>query len=358
VNDTAPASRASDAAGAPPEESAAKPDSPDDLTKRSWKYVLRKTLREFSSDQCTDIAAALTYFGVLALFPGLIAVFSLLGVVGQSGAAADTILGIVDDVAPGGTSDVLRGPIEQVASSSGAGLALISGIVLAIWSASGYVGAFSRAMNRIYEIDEGRPVWKLKPVQLLLTVIAVALVTVAALILVVSGPVAEAVGGALGLGDVAVTVWNIAKWPVLVAIIIVILAILYYGAPNAKQPKFRWISLGAVFAIVILAIATLGFGFYVANFSNYDRTYGSLAGIIVFLLWLWIANLAILFGAEFDAELERGRQLQAGIAAEEELQLPARDTRKIEKTEEKERKDVAEGRRIRRQHADDGDSQG
>jgi membrane protein len=356
VNDRTPASRAAGAAEAPPEESSAKPDSPDDLSKRSWKYVLRKTLREFSTDQCTDIAAALTYFGVLALFPGLIAVFSLLGVLGQSQATADTILGIVDDVAPGGTADALRGPVEQLASSPGAGFALISGILVALWSASGYVGAFSRAMNRIYEIDEGRPVWKLKPVQLLLTLIAVVLVTLAALILVISGPVAEAVGSAIGLGAVAVTVWNIAKWPVLVVIIIVILAILYYGAPNAKQPKFRWISLGAIFALVILAIATVGFGFYIANVSNYDRTYGSLAGIIVFLLWLWIGNLAILFGAEFDAELERGRQLQAGIAAEEELQLPPRDTRKIDKAEEKERKDVAEGRRIRREHADDDSS--
>lgn len=334
----------------------AKPESPTDLHKRSWKYVLQKTLREFSSDQCTDIAASLVYFGVLALFPGLIAVFSILGVVGQSDAAVSTVLGIVEDVAPGDTAETLRGPIEQIASSPGAGFALVSGIVLAIWSASGYVGAFSRAMNRIYEIDEGRPFWKLKPVQLLLTVITVVLVSVCALLLVVSGPVAEAVGNALGLGDVAVTVWNVVKWPVLLAIVVVILAILYYGAPNAKQPKFRWISVGAIAAIVILAIATAGFVLYVANFSNYDRTYGSLAGVIVFLLWLWIANLAILFGAELDAELERGRQLQSGIPAERELQLPPRDTKKLEKTREKEEKDVAEGRRIRESHGEDSGS--
>lgn len=335
---------------APHEESSAKPDTPDDLTKRSWKYVFGKTVREFSSDQCTDIAAALTYFGVLALFPGLIAVFSLLGVLGQSDAAASSVLDIVDQVAPGGTADTLRGPIEQIAGSPGAGFALVSGIVLAIWSASGYVGAFSRAMNRIYEIDEGRPFLKLKPVQLLLTVITVALVTLAALLLVVSGPIAEAIGNVLGFGAVALTAWNIAKWPVLLAIVVLILAVLYYAAPNAKQPKFRWISIGAVLALVILAVATLGFGLYVANFSNYDRTYGSLGGVIVFLLWLWIANLAILFGAEFDAELERGRQLQAGIAAEHEIQLPARDTKKIRKAQEKEAKDVAEARRIRQHH--------
>jgi membrane protein len=340
----------------PHPESDSKPDSPDDLTKRSWKYVFVKAVREFSSDQCLDIAAALTYFGVLALFPGLIAVFSLLGVFGQGERTASTVLDIIDQVAPGGTAETLRGPIEQIASSPGAGLALVSGIVLAIWSASGYVGAFSRAMNRIYEIEEGRPFWKLKPVQLLLTVITVVLVTVAALILVVSGPIAEAVGSAIGLGEVAVTVWQIAKWPVLLVIVVLILAILYYGAPNAKQPKFRWISVGAIIALVVLAIATAGFVFYIANFSNYDRTYGSLAGVIVFLLWLWIANLAILFGAEFDAELERGRQLQSGIAAERDIQLPPRDTRKSDKTAEKEQKDVEEGRKIRLQHGEDRDA--
>ncbi len=337
-------------ANAPDPEAPGKPDSPDDLTKRSWKYILQKTIREFSSDQCTDIAAALTYFAVLSIFPGLIAVFSLLGVVGQGQAASEAVLDIVEQVAPGDTADTIRGPIEQIATSPAAGFALVTGILLAIWSASGYVGAFSRAMNRIYEIEEGRPFWKLKPTQLLVTVIAIVLLVVAAVILVVSGPVTEAVGEAIGLGTVAQTIWAIVKWPVLAFIVVLIVAILYYATPNAKQPKFRWISIGALLAIVVLALATVAFGFYVANFSNYDRTYGSLAGIIIFLLWLWIANLALLFGAEFDAELERGRQLQAGIAAEEDIQLPPRDTRKSNKVAEKERKDVEEGRRIRQQN--------
>ncbi|WP_455905493.1 YihY/virulence factor BrkB family protein [Microbacterium sp.] len=331
----------------PDPEAAEKPDSPDDLHKRSWKYVLQKTIREFSSDQCTDIAAALTYFAVLSIFPGLIAVFSLLGVFGQGQAASDAVLEIVEQVAPGDTADAIREPIEQIAGSPAAGFALVTGILLAIWSASGYVGAFSRAMNRIYEIEEGRPFWKLKPTQLLVTIITIVLLVVAAVILVVSGPVTDAVGDALGLGDVPKTIWSIAKWPVLALLVVLIVAILYYATPNAKQPKFRWISIGALLAIIVLGLATLGFGFYVANFSNYDRTYGSLAGIIVFLLWLWIANLALLFGAEFDAELERGRQLQAGIAAEEDIQLPPRDTRKSDKAAEKEQKDIDEGRRIR-----------
>ncbi|RLK52555.1 YihY/virulence factor BrkB family protein [Microbacterium telephonicum] len=331
----------------PDPDASRKPESPTDLHPRSWRYVLRKTIREFSSDQCTDIAAALTYYAVLSVFPGLIAVFSLLGVFGQGQAASDAVLDIVDQVAPGDTAAAIRGPIEQIAGSPAAGFALLTGIVLAIWSASGYVGAFSRAMNRIYEIEEGRPFWKLKPTQLAVTVIAIVLLVIAAFILIVSGPVAAALGDAWGLGEAAQTAWAIVKWPVLALIVVLIVAILYYATPNARQPKFRWLSIGALLAIIVLALATSGFGFYVANFSHYDRTYGSLAGVIVFLLWLWIANLALLFGAEFDAELERGRQLQAGIAAEEDIQLPPRDTRKSEKTAQQERDDVDAGREIR-----------
>lgn len=332
---------------APAPDDSRKPDSPGEMSKPNWKYVLRKTLREFSADQCTDLAAALTYYAVLSLFPALIALMSLLGVFGQGKRSVDTILSLVNQVAPGGTADVLRGPLEQFSSSPAAGFALVFGIVLAIWSASGYVGAFSRAMNRIYEIEEGRPFWKLRPVQLGVTIVSILLILIMMVILIVSGPVTDAVGSALGLGQTTQIVWSILKWPILALAAVLIIAILYYATPNAKQPKFRWISLGALLALVTLVIASFLFGLYITNFSNYDRTYGSLAGVIVFLLWLWIANLALLFGAEFDAELERGRQLQAGIAAEEDIQLPPRDTRKSDKAAEKERADVAQGRRLR-----------
>ena len=341
---------------APSPDDPRKPDSPGEVSKPSWKYAFKKTLREFSADQCTDIAASLTYYAVLALFPALIALISLLGVFGQGERSVDTILNLVNQVAPGGTADVLRDPLEQFSSSPSAGLALIFGIVLAIWSASGYVGAFSRAMNRIYEIEEGRPFWKLRPMQLFVTLVTILLILIMLVILIVSGPVTDAVGSALGLGETVQIVWSIAKWPILALAVVLIIAILYYATPNAKQPKFRWISLGALLALITLVIASFLFGLYITNFSNYDRTYGSLAGVIVFLLWLWIANLALLFGAEFDAELERGRQLQAGIAAEEEIQLPPRDTRKSDKAALKEREDVADGRRIRTEAAEDLDT--
>ncbi|MFM9921298.1 YihY/virulence factor BrkB family protein [Lacisediminihabitans sp. H27-G8] len=335
---------------APAPDDPQKPDSPTAIHKRSWKYVLKKTVREFSADHCIDIAASLTYYAVLSLFPALLAIFSLLGVLGQGRAVARTIVGLVKNVAPGGAADVIRGPIEQFATSPAAGFALIGGIVVAIWSASGYVGAFSRGMNRIYEIDEGRPFWKLKPIQLLVTVITIVLLVIAAIILAVSGPVTDAVGAALGLGPTATIVWSIVKWPVLVFVVVLVVALLYYATPNAKQPKFRWMSMGALLAILILGIATVAFGFYVTNFSHYIKTYGSFAGVIVFLLWVWIANNALLFGAEFDAELERGRELQAGIPAEENIQLPPRDTTKSDKAQRAEKKDVAEGADIRQRH--------
>ena len=325
-----------------------KPDSPGDLTKPSWMYVARKTAREFSKDQCTDLAAALTYYAVLALFPAMIAVLSLVGLVGQGPKTAKTITDVLRQA--GLSSKTLSDTITQLASTQGAGLALILGLATALWSASGYVGAFGRAMNRMYEVGEGRPIWKLRPVMLLVTLITVVLAAAVALGLVMTGPAAEAVGNAIGLGSTAVLVWNIAKWPVMLLVVVLIVALLYYATPNVKQPKFRWISVGAALAIVVWVLASAAFGFYVANFSSYNKTYGSLAGVIVFLLWLWLTNLALLFGAELDAELERGRELQAGIAAEQTVQLPPRDVKNIKKAEAKQRDDEERGRRLREEH--------
>lgn len=281
------------------------------------------------------------------MFPALVAIFSLLGVLGRQDEAADAVLGIVDEVAPGEAAEVIRAPIEQLSQAPGAGFALVIGIVVALWSASAYVGAFSRAMNRIYEIPEGRPFWKLRTMQLIVTAIAVLSLAVAALALVLSGDVMDAVGEAIGASSALQTTWSILKWPLLAFVVTLLVAVLYYATPNVQQPKFRWISPGAALAIVVLLIATLGFGFYVATFGNYAKTYGSLAGVIVFLLWLWIANLALLFGAEFDAELERGRQLQAGMHAEDDIQLPPRDSRENEKRAKKDQAVREEGRKIR-----------
>lgn len=333
---------------APPEPDAPeKPDSPTDLTRPSWRYVVRRTIREFSDDQCTDLAAALTYYSVLALFPAAIAILSLVGLVGQGDETVTTLLQILRDVGAGSTATTLEPTLTQLSRSQSAGVGLVLGLVFALWSASGYVGAFGRGMNRIYEVDEGRPVWVLRPVMLVVTVVTVLLSALVAVGLALTGSAAQAVGDAIGLGDTTVTVWGIVKWPVMLAVVIVIVALLYYATPNVRQPRFRWVSVGAVVAIMTWVAASVGFGFYVANFSSYDRTYGSLAGVVVFLLWLWLTNLALLFGAELDAELERGRELQAGIPAEEVIQLPARDTRKSDKAALKERSIVERGRRLR-----------
>ncbi|QHC67321.1 YihY/virulence factor BrkB family protein [Rathayibacter oskolensis] len=332
---------------APDPDDARKPDGPTEVTARSWGYVLKKTLREFGADQCTDLAAALTYYAVLALFPGLLAIVSILGLFGQAESTTSTVLELAGGFVSPDVLDTIRGPLQELTASNAAGVAFVVGLLGALWSASGYVGAFGRAMNRVYGIDEGRPVWKLRPTMLGITLVTVALLVVAGLILVLSGPIAETIGDAIGLGQVALTVWSIAKWPVLIVIMVVIVAVLFHWSPNVKQPKFRWTSLGSVLALVVWALASAGFAFYVANFSNYNKTYGALGGVIVFLLWLWITNLALLFGAEFDAELERGRQLQAGIEAEEVLQLPPRDTRLSEKKAKKHAEDVADGRELR-----------
>jgi membrane protein len=329
------------------EQEQRKPDKPTDLKKQSWKYGLRRALKEFSDDQCTDLAAALTYYAVLSLFPAVLAMVSLVGIIGQGPRATDALLKIVADIGQPSVVEAVRGPLQSISRSTGAGLTLVLGLLTALWSASGYVGAFGRAMNRIYEIGEGRPFWKLRPLQVVITLIAVVLVALVALSLVVTGPLAEAVGNAIGLGSTAVTVWNIAKWPVLAAVVVLIVAILYYATPNVKQPRFRWISTGAAVAIIVWVVASAAFGFYVANFSSYNKTYGTLAGVVVFLLWLWITNLALLFGAEVDAEMERARQLQGGIAAEDELQLPARDEKGLHKKQQKEQKIQEEGRALR-----------
>ena len=331
----------------PDPDAPGKPDSPADLHKRSWFYVARKTMREFGKDQCTDLAAALTYYSVLALFPALIAVLSLVSLVGDPQKTVDNLLKILSDIGASSAANTLEPTITKLAQSQSGGIALILGLATALWSASGYVNAFSRGMNRIYEVPEGRPVWKLRPIMLLLTFVLVILVALVALALVLTGPAAQSVGNLIGLGDTAVTIWNIAKWPVMLAVVVLIVALLYYVTPNVSQPKFRWISVGAVVAILVWIVASLAFGFYVATFSSYNKTYGSLAGVIVFLLWLWITNLALLFGAELDAELERGRQLQAGIEAEKSIQLPPRDTTKSDKAARTAEKDEEMGRKIR-----------
>jgi membrane protein len=300
------------------------PEKPTELTSGSWSGVLKRTVAEFKEDSLADRAAALTYFGVLAIFPALLASVSVLGLVGRS--ATQPLIDNLGKVAPGPAKDIVVGAIENLQRSKGSGgILFVVGIAGALWSASGYVAAFMRASNAIYDVEEGRPFWKKAPVRLGVTLVLMVLLAVSATGVVVTGGLAGQVGKLLGVGDGAVTAWEIVKWPVLLFMVSFMFAILYWASPNVKQPKFRWISPGGILAVLIWVVASAAFAFYVANFGSYNKTYGALAGVIIFLVWLWLSNIAVLLGAEFNAELERGRQIEAGLEPDRE----PRDTRKM-----------------------------
>ncbi|MBV2357087.1 YihY/virulence factor BrkB family protein [Streptomyces sp. J2-1] len=312
--------------GPAPEVEEAAPDTPTDLSKRAWGAVLKNSLREFKRDELTDRAAALTYYGVLALFPALLVLVSLLGMAGAS--TTDRVLDNLRRIAPGSARTVITDAVEQLQSHAGVGSVMaVVGVVLAVWSASGYVAAFMRAANAVFDIPEGRPVWKILPVRVGVTVVLMVLAVAGALIVVFTGSLANQAGQALGLGDTAVTVWSIAKWPVLVLLVTVMIAILYRATPNARITSFKWITPGSFLALLVWLIASGGFAFYVANFASYNKTYGTMAGVIVFLVWLWISNLAILMGLEFDAEAMRRRAVEGGHPPEAEPYTRPRDTR-------------------------------
>jgi membrane protein len=299
------------------------PEGPTDLRTRSWFGVLKRTGKEFSADNLTDWAAALTYYGVLAIFPALIALVSILGLVGSS--ATQPLLDNLGKVAPGPAKDILTSAVGGLQRSRGAaGLLFFVGIGAAIWSASGYIGAFMRASNAIYEVEEGRPFWIKRPVQLAVTIVMLILLALSAVAVVITGGLATQVGNLIGAGEAAVTAWDIAKWPVLIFVVAFMFSILYWAAPNVRQPGFRWLTPGGIVAVIVWIVASAAFAFYVANFSSYNKTYGTLGGVIAFLVWLWISNLAVLFGAELNAELERGRELEAGQPADEEILVTPR----------------------------------
>ncbi|MBO4209589.1 YihY family inner membrane protein [Micromonospora echinofusca] len=281
----------------------------------TWRGVAVRSGRNFVRDNCADWAAALTYYGVLALFPSAIVIVALVGLVSDGPRTIDTITGLARDVGAGaviandGVTSVLENVVDQQESAR---VLLSFGLLGALWSASGYVGAFTRASNAIYGVEEGRPFWKLRPLQLGLTAVALVLLAVVATVLIVSGPVADAVGDALRLGDAPRTTWTVVKWPALVALMMLLLSLLFWIAPNVRQPRFRWLTVGGAVALLSWALVTFGFGLYVGNFASYDVTYGSLGAVIAFLVWLYLSNCALMFGVQINAEVQRGRLLQSG----------------------------------------------
>lgn len=309
-----------------------KPSTPVRINKQTWTYVFRRTIQEFVRDHCVDIAGSLTFFAVLSVFPAGLAIVAMIGILADSAAVLDRLLSLLDQVAPQAVTQTLRDPLIGLAGVSTAGWTFVVAVAAAVWSASLYVGAFGRALNRIHGVPEGRPYWKRKPAQLAVTIGLILLVLIVAVVVVLSGPVSRALGSAFGIGDTALAVWNIIKWPILAAAVVAMVTTLYKGTSNLQQPPLRWLVLGAVVAIAGAAITSTGLVLYVSNFASYNRTFGALTGVVVFLLWLFLINLAVLLGAEFNAELERGRQLQAGLEAENQLQLSLRETTISERT--------------------------
>jgi membrane protein len=304
-------------------------DRPTKLPGKAWWGALKRAAKEFMDDDMLDWAAALTYYSVLSIFPGIVVLTAIVGLLGES--ATQPLVENVQALAPGGARDTIVDVMKELqGSSSVAGPVAIIGLLSALWAASGYIGGYIRASNAIYEVEEGRPVWKTLPLRIFLTLAMVVLLAATALGVVLTGNVADRVGHLLGIGSTGVLVWNIAKWPVLAILVSLAIALLFWASPNVRHPGFRWLTPGSLLAVVLWVLASLGFAFYVANFASYNKVYGSLAAVIVFLVWLWISNLAVLLGAEFDAELTRERQIEEGHPPEEEPFLEPRDTRAMD----------------------------
>jgi membrane protein len=303
------------------------PERPTELPGGTWWAAVKRTVREFQVDNLKDWAAALTYYSVLSIFPALVVLVSLIDLAGRS--TIQTLVDNLGQVAPGSVNQILKGAISNLQQTRGsAGVLALIGLAAALWSASNYIAAFMRASNAIYDVPEGRPVWKTLPIRIAVTVIVMVLLAASAVAVVATGGLADRIGRLLGLGSAVVTAWDLVKWPVLLLVVSFMFALLYWASPNAKQ-GFRWVTPGGILAVVVWVAASVAFAVYVANFGAYNKTYGSLASVIVFLVWLWLSNIAILLGAELNAELERGRAIAAGHPPEEEPYMELRDTSKL-----------------------------
>ena len=306
--------------------------SPIALPLSTWKGTLVRTAAEFKRDKLNHWGAALTYYAVLSLFPALLVLVSLVGLFASPERVTKVLTDTVSQLGPASAAKSFQGPIESITANRGAaGAMFVVGVLSALWAASGYVSAFAAASNTIYEVDEGRPFWKLKPLQIAVTFVLILLASLVALALVLSGPIVGALGASLGISDMALTAWGFAKWPAMVILVLVIFGALYYTSPNARVTGVRWVTGGALLALALWIVASIALALYVANFGSYDKTYGTLGGVVVFLVWLWVTNMAILLGAEFNAETERARQIETGVpGAEDDLKLQEREPARAE----------------------------
>lgn len=280
---------------------------PGRLPARAWWSTLRRTAREFLDDKLLQWAAALAFFAALSLFPALLALVALLGVIGAP--ALEPLIDNVSAVAPGTARDIALDALRSIRSGDAANRTLVLALAVALWSSSAYVGALIPAANIVWEVEEERPLWKKLLLRMTLTVVLLLLIAAVALAVVLTGPIAQRAGSVVGAGDEALRIWSIAKWPFLAVTLMLVVSVLYWAAPNVDHPGWRWLLPGSVLAVVLWIAASLGFSFYVSNFGTYQAVYGSVGGVLVFLIWLWLSNIAVLLGAELSAELERTRAL-------------------------------------------------
>lgn len=312
-----------------------------------WRYALRRTYHGFYRHRTIDAGASLAFFSTLAVFPGALAVVSAVALGQSDGDAVDDILNIATIALGPNTAASLRSPLISLLSLSSPGVTLGVGLGLTLWSLSGYTSAFGRAMNTIYDIQEGRRFVRFRSSMLLLSLVLMVVFAAMAAILLITPSIAQAIGDQFRFGALFVLLWNVLKWPLLVGLVVLAIGLLYYFTPNIQHPEVRWVSYGALFAIAGWALATLGFAIYVVTFSHYDRVYGILGGAVVMLVYAFISNFVLVLGGELDSQIIRVRYLQSGVEAEGMIPLPVRSSARTLAMARHQSLDQVDGRTMR-----------
>jgi membrane protein len=295
------------------------------LQRAGVRAIVSRTYHQVIRHRVVDAAASLTFFATLTAFPTALAVVSVLSLLDSKGDGLSDLIQIIGVISRPETAEHLEQPLRQLTSLDNPWLGFGIGVLLTLWSLSGYATAFGRAMNTVYEVEEGRRIWKFRGMMLLVTLLIMVGGAIVIAILLISPAVASAIASQMQWPSGVVWAWDLGKWPVLAATLVVMVAVLYYATPNVKTPRRRWVTVGAGFAIGIWALATLGFAIYVETIGGQNKAYGWLGGAILMLLYIFVSNFVLVVGGELDSEIVRVRQLFAGIDADDGIRLPLRD---------------------------------
>lgn len=317
------------------------------LPRGSWRIALTRAGHGFMRHRGIDAAAALTFFTALATFPALLVLVSAFAFFDNRDAAVSDLLAIAGTVVPGDAASDLENVLRELLSLQNPGIALVAGLILLVWTVSGFATAFGRVVNTVYEVEEGRQFWSFRGRMVLVALLLIVLGTVVVAILLTTPDATESILGRRGIAPLVATVWNVGKWPLLLAVVAVYISLLYYATPNVRHTRMRWATIGSFAAIALWAVGTALFAAYIVVAGHYDTLYGSLGGLVTALLWAYLSNAALVAGAEIDAEFVRLRQLARGEAAEETVRLPLRDTSRNHTLARQRSADVAAAARIR-----------